>query len=186
MKPPCCAWLKKPDLASADALDSSARVRGTKNAAHQAEGTVGDDDLQFCRGRGLGLAAMNRRARHSALVFSARDFPVRGWLRYRHPTNGLVSFATCWMKPTAIRQLESESAGPRGELLGNRSADCCARWPVQGAEATTNERAPRWVAQLPTRTRAMCKQRRAPRPYERARAIPARHALAARPGLPAG
>ena len=52
----------------------------------------------------------------SALVFSSRDFQY-GLQLISPSTNGLISFAQLDAADRQIQQLESESAGPRGELL---------------------------------------------------------------------
>ena len=52
----------------------------------------------------------------SALVFSSRDFQF-GVAQISPSTNGLISFAQLEAADRQIQQLESDSAGPRGELL---------------------------------------------------------------------
>lgn len=74
----------------------------------------------------------------SALVFSSRDFQF-GVQQISPSTNGLISFAQLDSADRQIRQLETESAGPRGELLEIDQQIAALDTQVQGAEASNNE-----------------------------------------------
>ncbi len=74
----------------------------------------------------------------SALVFSSRDFQF-GVQQISPSTNGLISFAQLDAADSQIRQLESESAGPRGELLEIDQQIVALDSQVQSAEAAANQ-----------------------------------------------
>lgn len=86
----------------------------------------------------------------SALVFSSRDFQY-GLQLISPSTNGLISFAQLDAADRQIQQLESESAGPRGELLlksisrSRRSIRKC-----KALKPARTKRALRWSARSPT------------------------------------
>lgn len=74
----------------------------------------------------------------SALVFSSRDFQF-GVAQISPSTNGLVSFAQLEAADLQIRQIETESGGPRGELIEVEQQLANLDNQVQSAEASTNE-----------------------------------------------
>ena len=74
----------------------------------------------------------------SALVFSSRDFQF-GVAQISPSTNGLVSFAQLEDADLQIRQIETESGGPRGELIEVEQQIANLDNQVQSAEASTNE-----------------------------------------------
>ncbi len=74
----------------------------------------------------------------SALVFSSRDFQF-GVAQVSPSTNGLISFAQLEQADQQVRQIETESAGPRGELLEIDQQIANLDNGVQSAEAAANE-----------------------------------------------
>lgn len=74
----------------------------------------------------------------SALVFSSRDFQF-GVAQISPSTNGLISFSRLAEAEQQIAQIESESAGPRGELLQVEQQVANLDAEVQNAEAAANE-----------------------------------------------
>ncbi len=74
----------------------------------------------------------------SALVFSSRDFQW-GVAQVSPSTNGLISFERLDTAEGQITQIETESAGPRGELLEIEQEIANLDNQVQGAEASANE-----------------------------------------------
>ena len=123
----------------------------------------------------------------SALVFSSRDFQF-GVAQISPSTNGLISFAQLDAADRQIQQLETESAGPRGELLEIDQQIAALDTQVQGAEASTNEaRAAMVGAIADIETRANVQTTQSAAADMSAQALSQRiSALAARPGLPAG
>ncbi|MBK8543443.1 MAG: hypothetical protein IPL62_07615 [Caulobacteraceae bacterium] len=123
----------------------------------------------------------------SALVFSSRDFQY-GLQLISPSTNGLISFAQLDAADRQIQQLESESAGPRGELLEIDQQIAALDTQVQGAEASTNEaRAAMVGAIADIETRANLQTTESAAAAMNAQGLSQRiNALASRPGLPAG
>lgn len=121
----------------------------------------------------------------SALVFSSRDFQF-GVQQISPSTNGLISFAQLDAADGQIRQLESESAGPRGELLEIDQQIASLDTQVQGAEATTNEaRAAMVGAIADIETRANVQTAESAAADMTAQGLSQRiNTLASRPGLP--
>lgn len=74
----------------------------------------------------------------SALVFSSRDFQF-GLAQISPSTNGLVNFQRLAEADAQITQIESETAGPRGELLDVEQQIEAIDNHAQAAEATANE-----------------------------------------------
>jgi hypothetical protein len=74
----------------------------------------------------------------SALVFSSRDFQF-GVAQISPSTNGLISFAQLDAADRQIQQLESESAGPRGELLEIDQQIAALDGQVQSSESSAND-----------------------------------------------
>jgi hypothetical protein len=83
----------------------------------------------------------------SALVFSARDFQF-GVAQIAPTTNGLVDFDRLAEVDAQVRQLEAESAGPRGELLEVDSQIAAIDNAVASAEAQANETRTAIVGQI--------------------------------------
>jgi hypothetical protein len=121
----------------------------------------------------------------SALVFSSRDFQF-GVAQISPSTNGLISFAALDAADQQIQQLESESSGPRGELLEIDQQIASLDAQVQGAEASTNEaRAAMVGAIADIETRANVQTAESAAADMTAQGLSQRvNALAARPGLP--
>ena len=74
----------------------------------------------------------------SALVFSSRDFQF-GVAQISPSTNGLISFARLEAADVQVTQIETESAGPRGELLEVEQQIANLDNGVASAEAAANE-----------------------------------------------
>ncbi|OQW55901.1 MAG: hypothetical protein A4S17_01075 [Proteobacteria bacterium HN_bin10] len=74
----------------------------------------------------------------SALVFSSRDFQF-GVAQVSPSTNGLISFAALDEADREIVRLETDSAGPRGELLEIDQQIAALDAQVQGAETAMND-----------------------------------------------
>jgi hypothetical protein len=74
----------------------------------------------------------------TALVFSSRDFQY-GVAQVSPSTNGLISFARLEAAEQQIGEIESGSAGPRGELLEIEQQIASLDTQVQNAEAAANE-----------------------------------------------
>jgi hypothetical protein len=74
----------------------------------------------------------------AALVFSARDFQY-GVAQVSPRTNGLVSFEQLKAADDQASQIETESAGPRGELLEINQQIATLDAEVQSAENAANE-----------------------------------------------
>ncbi len=74
----------------------------------------------------------------SALVFSSRDFQY-GVAQVSPTTNGLISFARLDAAEAQITEIETESAGPRGELLEIEQQIANLDTQVQNAESAANE-----------------------------------------------
>ncbi|MBL8545834.1 MAG: hypothetical protein JNL81_05180 [Hyphomonadaceae bacterium] len=121
----------------------------------------------------------------AALVFSSRDFQF-GVQQISPSTNGLISFAQLDAADRQIRQLEGESAGPRGELLEIDQQIASLDTQVQGAEASTNEaRAAMVGAIADIETRSNVQTGESAAADMTAQGLSQRiNALAARPGLP--
>lgn len=121
----------------------------------------------------------------SALVFSSRDFQF-GVAQISPSTNGLISFAQLDEADRQIRQLETESAGPRGELLEIDQQVAALDTQVQSAEATTNEaRAAMVGAIADIETRSNLQTAESAAADMTAQGLSQRiTTLAARPGLP--
>ncbi|MEZ5994897.1 MAG: hypothetical protein R3C25_04025 [Hyphomonadaceae bacterium] len=121
----------------------------------------------------------------SALVFSSRDFQF-GVAQISPSTNGLISFAQLEEADAQIRQLEANSAGPRGELLQIDQQIAALDAQVQGAEASANEaRAAMVGAIADIETRANLQTAESAAADMSAQALSQRiNTLAARAGLP--
>jgi hypothetical protein len=74
----------------------------------------------------------------SALVFSSRDFQY-GVAQISPSTNGLISFAQLDEVDRQVVQIETESAGPRGEQLDVEQQLTALDTEAQNAEATAND-----------------------------------------------
>jgi hypothetical protein len=121
----------------------------------------------------------------SALVFSSRDFQF-GVAQISPSTNGLVDFARLDQADRQIQQLESESAGPRGELLEVDQQIAAIDTQVQSAQSTANEaRAAMVGAIADIETRANVQTNMSVAADMSAQGLSQRvNALASRPGLP--
>jgi hypothetical protein len=73
-----------------------------------------------------------------ALVFSSRDFQF-GLAQISPSTNGLISFQALAEADAQIRQIETETSGPRGELLEVEQEIAGLDNQAQSAEAAANE-----------------------------------------------
>jgi hypothetical protein len=121
----------------------------------------------------------------SALVFSSRDFQF-GVAQISPSTNGLISFAQLDAADRQIQQLESESAGPRGELLEIDQQIASLDGQVQSSESSANDaRAAMVGAIADIETRANVETAQSAAADMSAQGLSQRiNALAARPGLP--
>jgi hypothetical protein len=121
----------------------------------------------------------------SALVFSSRDFQF-GVAQISPSTNGLISFAQLDAADRQIQQLESESAGPRGELLEIDQQIASLDGQVQSSESSANDaRAAMVGAIADIETRANLETAQSAAADMSAQGLSQRiNALAARPGLP--
>lgn len=121
-----------------------------------------------------------------ALVFSSRDFQY-GVAQISPSTGGLISFATLAEADQQIRQLESESAGPRGELLEIDQQIATLDGQAESAENAVNEaRAAMVGAIADIETRASVPVATSAAADMTAQGLSQRvNALAARPGLAA-
>jgi hypothetical protein len=121
----------------------------------------------------------------SALVFSSRDFQF-GVAQISPSTNGLISFAALDSADRQIRQIESESSGPRGELLEIDQQIAGLDAQVQGAEASTNEARAEMVGAIANiETRANVQTAESAAADMTSQGLSQRvNALASRPGLP--
>ncbi|MGQ0531916.1 MAG: hypothetical protein ACT4OF_04385 [Caulobacteraceae bacterium] len=121
----------------------------------------------------------------SALVFSSRDFQF-GVAQISPSTNGLISFAALDEADRQVRQLEADSAGPRGELLEIDRQIAALDGQVQGAEASTDDARAAMVGAIASiETRANVETAESAAADMSAQGLSQRiNALAARPGLP--
>jgi hypothetical protein len=74
----------------------------------------------------------------SALVFSSRDFQF-GLAQLSPSTNGVIEFAKLEAVDAQISDIETQSAGPRGELLEVEQQIATLDNTVQSTEAAANE-----------------------------------------------
>lgn len=123
----------------------------------------------------------------SALVFSARDFQF-GVQQIAPSTNGLVSFAALEDASRQVAEIESETAGPRGELLQIDQEISALDTQVQSAEATANEARAAMVGSIAEiETRANVQTAESAAADMSAQGLSQRvTALASRPGLTPG
>ncbi|MGE0740600.1 MAG: hypothetical protein AB7O98_04595 [Hyphomonadaceae bacterium] len=85
----------------------------------------------------------------AALVFSSRDFQF-GVSQLAPETNGLVSFAQLDTAHAQIVDIETESAGPRGEELEIRQQIAVIDQQVQNAESALNDARAEMVGAIAT------------------------------------
>lgn len=83
----------------------------------------------------------------SALVFSARDFQF-GVAQVSPTTNGLVDFNRLFEADAQIRQIETETSGPRGELLEIEQQIAAINNTLASAESSANEARSAIVGQI--------------------------------------
>lgn len=136
-------------------------------------------------GVGVVLAvAMTGVLTMSALVFSSRDFQF-GVAQISPSTNGLISFAQLEEVDRQVQQIESESAGPRGEQLQIEQQIATLDAETQAAEANANDaRAAMVGAIAEIETRASVATAESAAADMSAQGLSQRiSALAARPGL---
>src|SRR5262249_37359618 len=113
-----------------------ARSRG-RGAVRAKAGVAAMTIYKFAVGVVLALA-MIAVLGLAALVFSARDFQF-GVAQISPATNGLISFQRLVEADRQIQQLQTESAGPRGEQLQVQQRIAALDNQSQAAETSINE-----------------------------------------------